>query len=161
MSVNINAIILFFFILNVNTSNEQPLKIQTSNLKPKIEYELYKALVGETVRLECPQSNPTWFFRKFSDSSSINNVEDIIVTRHGIINSDYKYKIMCHMTLKHKVILINNIDFGEEGLYTCLYTLPSESISKTDQSTNLVQFRYVFNVTVYSNIINIFLLTKF
>lgn len=143
---------------------------------PKIKYETYKALAGETVRLECPQPNPTWFFRKASDST-----EDLIVTRHGIINADYKYKIMCHMTLKHKVIIINNIDFDEEGLYTCLYTQPVElsksnaipSLSasinsfyannlnengngngeaslKSNDLSNPVQFRYVFNVTVYS-----------
>ena len=143
---------------------------------PKIKYETYKALAGETVRLECPQPNPTWFFRKASDST-----EDLIVTRHGIINADYKYKIMCHMTLKHKVIIINNIDFDEEGLYTCLYTQPvelsksnsipslsasinsfyannmnengngnSELSLKSNDLSNPVQYRYVFNVTVYS-----------
>ncbi|RNA23809.1 hypothetical protein BpHYR1_036191 [Brachionus plicatilis] len=154
MSPTINTIILFVLFSNVNAHSQRSVNTQSSNLQPKIQYELYKALVGETVRLECPQPNPTWFFRRFSDSSSSNNVEDIIVTRHGIINSDYKYKIMCHMTLKHKVILINNIDFGEEGLYTCLYTLPPNTNSKTnsldDMLTNPVQFRYVFNVTVYT-----------
>ncbi len=87
--------------------------------------------------------------------------EDIIVTRHGIINADYKYKIMCHMTLKHKVIIINNIEFDEEGVYTCLYTLPNNDLiasnnlltSSNDNpnfNANSMQYRHVFNVTVYS-----------
>lgn len=122
----------------------------------RIQFENYKAIVGETVRLECPQPNPTWFFRRMnSEEPNANTVEDLIVTRHGIINGDYKYKIMCHMTLKHKVIIINNIDFEEEGLYTCLYTLPNEvssnSILTSDSAINQpIQYRYVFNVTVYS-----------
>lgn len=90
--------------------------------------------------------------------------EDIIVTRHGIINADYKYKIMCHMTLKHKVIIINNIEFDEEGVYTCLYTLPNNnndlvsnnmitsSNDNTNFNSNLMQYRHVFNVTVYSKL---------
>jgi len=137
--------------------------------KPRIKYETYKALVGETVRLECPQPNPTWFFRRTASSENVNmnnnnNKEDLIVTRHGIINADYKYKIMCHISLKHKVIIINNIDFEEEGLYTCLYTLPIEqsksiaSLANTNYMVedelsdvlNTVQYRHVFNVTVYS-----------
>ena len=145
--------------------------------RPRIKYETYKALVGETVRLECPQPNPTWFFRRTasSDNANINNnKEDLIVTRHGIINADYKYKIMCHISLKHKVIIINNIDFEEEGLYTCLYTMPIEqtksiaSLANTNYMVedelsdvlNTVQYRHVFNVTVYSKnyLCNIFLL---
>jgi hypothetical protein len=150
--------------------------------KPRIKYETYKALVGETVRLECPQPNPTWFFRRTSNTENLktnnnNNKEDLIVTRHGIINADYKYKIMCHISLKHKVIIINNIDFEEEGLYTCLYTMPIEqsksiaSLANTnymveDELTdvlNTVQYRHVFNVTVYSKICscNIFFLAFF
>jgi hypothetical protein len=147
---------------------------------PRIQYESYKALVGETVRLECPQPNPTWFYRKFNNNpadllnTNNNEAEDLIVTRHGIINADYKYKIMCHLTLKHKVIIINNIDFDEEGLYTCLYTMPTGSGSNdgkppslssyysnnaesnfysNDGTGNPVQYRYVFNVTVYSKLI--------
>lgn len=138
----------------------------------RIHYESYKALLGETVRLECPQMNPTWFFRRVnsqqasadghltaasgaSDSQTgYSNQEDLIVTRHGVINADYKYKIMCHMSLKHKVIIVNNIEFDDEGLYTCLYTQPiSSDLAGSDSinaDTNPVQFRYVFNVTVYS-----------
>lgn len=147
---------------------------------PRIQYETYKALAGETVRLECPQPNPTWFFRRANSDGSLNSgTEDLIVTRHGIINADYKYKIMCHMTLKHKVIIINNIDFDEEGLYTCLYTQPLEVVPKSniqtlssssyysnnnneinepsvnqgfDSNPNPIQYRYVFNVTVYSKL---------
>lgn len=120
--------------------------------------------------MECPQPNPTWFFRRVNNNNLLNRLttdtskgsEDLIVTRHGIINADYKYKIMCHMTLKHKVIIVNNIDFDEEGLYTCLYTLPSETqsnsfypktndlISSDNFNANLMQYRHVFNVTVYS-----------
>lgn len=149
-----NEILFFFLFLNFNPHNGRYVNTQILNLQSRIQHESYKALIGETVRLECPQSNPTWFFRKFSESSTVDNIDDIIVTRYGIINSEYKYKIMCHMTLKHKVILINNIDFDEEGLYTCLYTLPPDSISRTltHQLKNQIQFRYVFNVTVYSNI---------
>ena len=147
----------------------------TNNQNQNIRHETYKALLGETVRLECPQPNPTWFFRKRnSEDNKDSNVEDLIVTRHGIINADYKYKIMCHVTLKHQVIIINNIDFDEEGLYTCLYTLPSlvgaespfisnsfdmnnrnddayEEKSESSSSSSMpTQYRYVFNVTVYS-----------
>ncbi|CAF0732571.1 unnamed protein product [Brachionus calyciflorus] len=165
--------LFWIFILSLNNlnaqvnnsvlSNNSPKLLRSINKniginsQPRIQFELYKALLGETVRLECPQPNPTWFFRHISsdDTSTNNNVENIIVTRHGIINSDYKYKIMCHMTLKHKVIIINNIDFDEEGLYTCLYTIPSDQSSKVgqlnaDSTTNPIQFRYVFNVTVYT-----------
>jgi hypothetical protein len=140
---------------------------------PRMHIESHKALLGETIRLECPQPNPTWFFRRVSlDSSGSNSkyfsgassssanknaAEDIIVTRHGIINADYKYKIMCHMTLKHKVIIVSNIDMDDEGLYTCLYTMPVGSVDggeagvQADGSVNnLAQYRYVFNVTVYS-----------
>lgn len=113
---------------------------------PTIRHEAYKALSGETVRLECPQPNPTWFYRRLN-----NNVEDLIVTRHGIINADYKYKIMCHVTLKHQVIIINSIDFDEEGLYTCLYTDSSESSAlSNDEMQSPKQYRHVFNVTVYT-----------
>jgi hypothetical protein len=167
--------------LSLNTHNSQ-----SNTANQNIRHETYKALLGETVRLECPQPNPTWFFRRSrhqkqngdSTSSTTNNknndnVEDLIVTRHGIINADYKYKIMCHVTLKHQVIIINNIDFDEEGLYTCLYTQsppPSSLLSNSftladgdnennDQDYNgesrssnsmPTQYRYVFNVTVYS-----------
>ena len=142
----------------------------------RIQHESYKALAGETVRLECPQPNPTWFFRRTSrdtsgDDGSVGSVEDLIVTRHGIINADYKYKIMCHVTLKHKVIVINSIDFEDEGLYTCLYTMPVEAnraaLGKSFASlnseltsllisggsggdSNPIQYRHVFNVSVYS-----------
>lgn len=155
--LNINEILFLFLFSNAYFHNERFVNTQILQLQSRIQHELYKALIGETVRLECPQPNATWFFRKFnSEPSSNDNLDDIIVTRHGIINSDYKYKIMCHMTLKHKVILINNIDFNEEGLYTCLYTLPPDSVSKTNsfihQVKDSIQFRYVFNVTVYSNI---------
>lgn len=140
-----------------NNKNPTPLRLQ---------YELYKALIGETVRLECPQPNPTWFFRRSSSSSSSgsigsgisspsssnNNLEDLIVTRHGVINADYKYKIMCHMTLKHKVIIVNNVEFEDEGLYTCLYTLPASLDADGTGSSSSVQYRYVFNVTVYSEL---------
>ena len=116
---------------------------------PRIQFEVYKALIGETVRLECPQPNPTWFFRKASSSAA--NQEDLIVTRHGVINVDYKYKIMCHMSLKHKVIIVNNVEFEDEGLYTCLYTLPTAADDEYNQiATSSVQYRHVFNVTVYS-----------
>ena len=138
--------------------------------QPRIKFEAYKALAGETIRLECPQPNPTWFFRRLKGGDSTAAAvdvgggvgEDLIVTRHGIINADYKYKIMCHITLKHKVIIINNIDFDEEGLYTCLYTQPQSSdqfyannndgLLKTNElvTNNNLQYRYVFNVTVYS-----------
>lgn len=124
------------------------------------------------VRLECPQPNPTWFYRRLNqdqtlnkqpaDNSKIDGTEDLIVTRHGIINADYKYKIMCHMSLKHKVIIINNIEFEDEGLYTCLYTLPTDILASSfygknndmenNFNGNLIQYRHVFNVTVYSNI---------
>jgi hypothetical protein len=166
-------------LLNSQIANGQPL--------PRIQYESYKALAGETVRLECPQPNPTWFFRRaltssqdkagageFEDANkNKEGAEDLIVTRHGVINADYKYKIMCHVTLKHKVIVINNVDFEDEGLYTCLYTLStpdaSESEGKHGVAPSLlspyaaynnehvlnpdgspVQYRYVFNVSVYS-----------
>ena len=138
---------------NNNNNNVAP--------NPTIKHEAYKALAGETVRLECPQPNPTWFFRRLNrDNSNPNNLEDLIVTRHGIINADYKYKIMCHVTLKHQVIIINNIDFEEEGLYTCLYTQPVNAEagfhpvkSLTDKNNNSpVQYRYVFNVSVYSKL---------
>lgn len=150
-------------------SNRFARNLDDDYAKPRIKYETYKALVGETVRLECPQPNPTWFFRRTSNSdngnmNNNNNKEDLIVTRHGIINADYKYKIMCHISLKHKVIIINNIDFEEEGLYTCLYTMPIEqsksitSLANTNYMVedelsdvlNTVQYRHVFNVTVYS-----------
>ena len=140
--------------------------------EPRIKFEAYKALAGETIRLECPQPNPTWFFRRLKGGDSATAAadlgggagEDLIVTRHGIINADYKYKIMCHITLKHKVIIINNIDFDEEGLYTCLYTQPpssdqfyannNEGLLKTNElaTNNNLQYRYVFNVTVYSKL---------
>jgi hypothetical protein len=127
----------------------------------RIHYEHFKALVGETVRLECPQPNPTWFFRRANRDSPIVNdgsgTEDLIVTRHGIINADYKYKIMCHVTLKHKVIVVNNIEFEDEGLYTCLYTIPNEKGSEYLENSNPVQYRFVFNVTVYSK--HIFLIS--
>lgn len=134
----------------------------TPSETPRIRFEPYKALAGETIRLECPQPNPTWFFRRQKSGDTERNFniggpgEDLIVTRHGIVNADYKYKIMCHMTLKHKVIIINNVGFDEEGLYTCLYTQP-ESVyyngnaglmASNDNSVR--QYRYVFNVTVYS-----------
>ena len=138
---------------NTNNNNNNVLS------SPTVKYEAYKALAGETVRLECPQPNPTWFFRRLNkDNSNSNNVEDLIVTRHGIINADYKYKIMCHVTLKHQVIIINNIDFDEEGLYTCLYTQPNlEPAFKSGQvmhsnDKSPIQYRYVFNVTVYSKL---------
>jgi hypothetical protein len=166
-------------ILNIGASKSILTK---NNPTPKIQYESYKALVGETVRLECPQPNPTWFYRHVSNSAdqssnSNDGAEDLIVTRHGIINADYKYKIMCHLTLKHKVIIINNIDFEEEGLYTCLYTMPTQNTDlsykppslstyysnsgansgdagffSNDGTSNPVQYRYVFNVTVYSKL---------
>lgn len=148
-------------LLNSNSNNNN-----NNNLNQNIRHETYKALLGETVRLECPQPNPTWFFRKRnSDDNKDSDVEDLIVTRHGIINADYKYKIMCHVTLKHQVIIINNIDFEEEGLYTCLYTLPSLNAADSpfisnrnedgdddekSSSSMPTQYRYVFNVTVYS-----------
>lgn len=160
------SIILISILLNIinyistssNISSVLSIKprmiTNNNNNPPRIQHEAYKAIVGETVRLECPQPSPTWFFRNQM------GVEDLIVTRHGIINGDYKYKIMCHMTLKHKVIIINNIDFDEEGLYTCLYTLPSAELASKSLSNeasdlntvnpNTVQYRYVFNVTVYS-----------
>jgi hypothetical protein len=177
----------------LNTGNTQP--------PPRIQYEAYKALAGETVRLECPEPNPTWFFRRANLANSRNaahdyydetaraqkegnGAEDLIVTRHGVINADYKYKIMCHVTLKHKVIVVNNVDFEDEGLYTCLYNLPtsgmagevdggdnvraSSGIGRTYQRSSLfpllnadaivnpdgspVQYRYVFNVSVYSKL---------
>lgn len=133
----------------------------SSSSQSRIQFELYKALVGETVRLECPQPNPTWFFRKASSPAS--NQEDLIVTRHGVVNVDYKYKIMSHLSPKHKVIIINNVEFDDEGLYTCLYTLPlAGSMLGTDPDSDFmmgsapiassVQYRHVFNVSVYSNI---------
>lgn len=117
----------------------------------RIHYELYKALAGETVRLECPQANPTWFFRKAT--SPIGQQEDLIVTRHGIINVDYKYKIVVHMNLKHKVIIINSVEYDDEGLYTCLYTMPTSGPvldEELGQMANSVQYRHVFNVSIYS-----------
>ena len=122
---------------------------QVSPPSSRIQYESYKALYGETVRLECPQPNPTWFFRRH-DENGIESVEDLIVTRHGIINADYKYKIMCHVTLKHKVMVINSIEFEDEGLYTCLYTMPSSSGDSFIDNSQPAQYRYVFNVTVFS-----------
>ena len=129
----------------------------------RIKVENYKAMVGETVRFECPQPNPTWFFRRVNNDDAnrskngvASTVEELIVTRYGIINAEYKYKIMCHSTLKHKVIIINNVEFDDEGLYTCLYTQPQNggdvvvSASEAAGSNNMAQFRYVFNLTVYS-----------
>ncbi len=138
--------------------------IQTTE-KPRIQFEPYKALAGETIRLECPQPNPTWFFRRPKHGEHEKNFniggpgEDLIVTRHGIINADYKYKIMCHITLKHKVIIINNVGFDEEGLYTCLYTQPDNAFLNSANSglmasndISMRQYRYVYNVTVYSKL---------
>ena len=144
------------FMINNNNNN-------INNNNPNIRYETYKALLGETVRLECPQPNPTWFFRRLNSDNSKSS-EDLIVTRHGIINADYKYKIMCHVTLKHQVIIINNIDFDEEGLYTCLYTQPlveapfqSKGLGDISggQNSGPAQYRYVFNVTVYSKFFSV------
>lgn len=132
--------------LNVNRRNSRHLP--TSSILPRIQFELYKAIQGETLRLECPQPNSTWFFRKAS-----NSLEDLIVTRHGIINVDYKYKIMCHVNLKHKVIIVNNVEFDDEGLYTCLYSLPASNPNIDDEYSHMtsssVQHQHVFNVTVY------------
>lgn len=126
--------------------------ISSGTSPPRIHHEIYKALLGETVRLECPQPNPTWFFRK-SASSTSSTAEDLIVTRHGVINVDYKYKIMCHVSLKHKVIIVNNVEFDDEGLYTCLYSLPVANVDGDEYAhaqASSVQYRHVFNVTVYS-----------
>lgn len=133
----------------------------------RVKVENYKAMVGETVRFECPQPNPTWFFRRVNndDANRAKNgvaaaVEELIVTRFGVINAEYKYKIMCHSTLKHKVIIINNVEFDDEGLYTCLYTQQPQNadvvMSAASEAgggggaNNMAQFRYVFNLTVYS-----------
>ena len=134
--------------------------------QPSIQYESYNALLGDSIRLKCPQANPTWFFRRsateFDVLPSSAPREDLIVTRHGIINADYKHKILCHITYKHQIIIINKVGFDEEGLYTCLYTqapphVPEKSYYATNEvtetetsATNLIQYRYVFNVTVYS-----------
>jgi hypothetical protein len=163
------------FILNslaqaaVLFSNEDQAEMSSQHIK----IEPKRIRLGETMRLECPQANPTWFFRPTQDKANNNNNnngkvrEDLIVTRHGIINADYKFKILCHMTLKHQVIIINNVEFNEEGLYTCLYTKqPQQSPStaavsngdafysnENENIANLVQYRHVFNVTVFSKII--------
>jgi len=109
--------------------------------------ENYKALKGETVRLECPQPDPTWFFR-----SSDREIEDLIVTRHGIINVDYKYKITCHPVVKHQTISINKIDIEDEGIYSCLYTSTNspKPSSENDGEIIAVQHRLNFNVSVYT-----------
>ena len=128
---------------------------------PRVKVENYKAMVGETVRFECPQPSPTWFFRRVNNDDAnrakngvASTVEELIVTRFGVINAEYKYKIMCHSTLKHQVIIINNVEFDDEGLYTCLYTQPqnSDAVMSASEagSNNMAQFRYVFNLTVYS-----------
>lgn len=72
------------------------------------------------------------------------------------------------MSLKHKVIIINNIEFEDEGLYTCLYTLPTDILASSfygknndmenNFNGNLIQYRHVFNVTVYSNLKNFYFL---
>lgn len=130
------CILFFYLVLSHSTYS---LQIITEN---------FKALKGETVRLECPQPDPTWFFR-----SSDREIEDLIVTRHGIINVDYKYKITCHPVLKHQTISINKVDIEDEGIYSCLYTstAPSKSSNENDGEIIAVQHRLNFNVSVYSN----------
>jgi hypothetical protein len=163
-------IVLIGLILSINAEQYLMNNLSQQKNTPRIKFEPYKAMAGETVRLECPQPNPTWFFRQKKSGESEKNFniggpgEDIIVTRHGIINADYKYKIMCHMTLEHKVIIINNVGFDEEGLYTCLYSMPENTYygdgnngfgmnfngNNVNGRQKMIQHRYVFNVTVYS-----------
>jgi hypothetical protein len=104
----------------------------------------YKVLVGETLSLECSQNSPTWFFRSLE-----TNIEELIVTRHGIVNVEFKNKITSHPILRHKILFINKINFNDDGLYSCLYTKILQN-SLTNEIVPVLQDRQIFNVSVYS-----------
>jgi hypothetical protein len=113
-----------------------------------MRFESSKVLVGGRISLECPQSDPTWFFRG-RDSDR----ENIVVTRYGVVNVDYKNRIFCDSVLNHKLIMVNKADFDDEGTYTCLYTISSENESENSRDVEQVftlQQRHAFNVSVYS-----------
>lgn len=110
--------------------------------------ESIKVLIGDQLRIECPQMNPTWFYRRVSRKN-----EDLVVTRHGVINVEYKQKITTHPLLKHKIIFINKIDADDDGVYSCLYTKSMQNSFNNygDESMMpIIQERYSFNVSVYS-----------
>ena len=117
-------------------------------LPPRAQFENFKASFGETIRLECPQPNPTWFFRRTSNDDSNRGFgsfpdtnsqdlpsEEIIVTRHGVVTAAHKYKIMCHPTHKHKIIIISDIG-GNVNLLVINKVLLSYTVDKQMLLTN-------------------------
>ena len=141
----------------------------------QVHHKPINVLLGESVHLECPQSNPIWLFRRHKQptdmpigtSSASDVAEDLIVTRHGVIIANYKHKIKCHFKHKHRVILLTDATFNDEGLYTCLYLQaidslashsPSSLTRRNDSNSHFIapqndrqlQIRYTFNVTVFS-----------
>ena len=106
------------------------------------QIETIKILAGETLSMECPKTSPTWFYR-----SSEKNNEDLIVTRHGVVNVEYKQKITSHSILKHKIIFINKISPFDDGIYSCLY---AKSLQNEGEDVAIMQERHMFNVSVYS-----------
>jgi hypothetical protein len=159
LKINVLIVFLLFYFIctysgvvgagssKLNVQNSESIKIQT----------------GEKLVLECPQSNPTWFYQ-----SRDIDTEDLIVTRHGVVNVDYKHKLTCSNSIaKHKIISINKVDIEDEGIYTCLYTISSsdDSVDNVDgyeeenidlKESYAIQQRYIFNVTVYSKLSSIF-----
>ena len=57
-------IVLIGLILSINAEQYLMNNLSQQKNTPRIKFEPYKAMAGETVRLECPQPNPTWFFRQ-------------------------------------------------------------------------------------------------
>jgi hypothetical protein len=123
--------------------------------KNAIQVDTLKVLLGDRLSFDCPQPNPTWFFR-----SRETDREDIIVTRYGVINVDYKNRISCSGSglVSHKTITLNKADFDNDGIYTCLYTISTNNndydstVSNQDQQQQvlMIQQRHAFNVSVYS-----------
>jgi hypothetical protein len=112
-------------------------------------FETVKVLLGDTLSIECPQVNATWFYRSLK-----NKNEDLIVTRHGIVNAEYKRKITMHPILKHKIIFISKVEADDDGVYSCLYTKSMQnSFNDYDDIVPIIQERRSFNITVYSELI--------
>lgn len=149
MNKNLNSLqilVIIILFLKIGLFKCIPLNSIDASWNNEYQIEAYKILAGETLRLECPQSNPTWFYR-----NPETNIEDLIVTRHGIINVEYKHKITSHATLKHKIIFINKVNVEDDGIYSCLYTKNMlTSNDNADDGMTSLQQRFTFNVTVYS-----------
>ena len=122
---------------------------ESTNQKIYVIFESVKVLIGDTLSIECPQSNATWFYRSVK-----NKNEDLIVTRHGIVNAEYKRKITMHPILKHKIIFISKVEADDDGVYSCLYTksMQNNFNDYDDEIIPIIQERRSFNVSVYSKL---------